>query len=204
MNADEPTSLLRGDALRRALMNVAPLERDGWVDRTLGLEPLETDSAELPPGGVPYLPAAVGSILRAIDELPIRGDDVFVDLGCGAGRTLALVQLLTKARVHGVEIQTALVGAAASLAGRLRLGSFSVERSDAANLTASAAEGTVFFLYCPFDIERVKRVLDQLEPIAARRAIRIACVDFELPPVAWLTARSSSGPELVFYESRLR
>jgi hypothetical protein len=41
--------------------------------------------------------------------------------------------------------------------------------------------GTVFFLYCPFGGDRLKRVLDELEAIARTRQTRVCCVG--MPPL---------------------
>src|SRR5262249_18543482 len=102
-------------AFRAALLGVPAGERDAWVDRVLGLDGLPDDGPALPAGGVPYLPCSVEVLLRMVDEASVGSGDVFVDVGAGPGRAIALVHLLTGAAAVGLEIQPALVSAAHDL-----------------------------------------------------------------------------------------
>lgn len=72
-----------------------------------------------PTAASPYLPCAVDAVLRVVEHAPVRASDVFVDVGSGAGRTAALVHLLTGAPVVGIEIQRGLALTARDLAARL-------------------------------------------------------------------------------------
>jgi len=186
---------------RAALAGVPASERDGWVDRAFGLDELPADGPSLPSGCVPYLPCPVDALLRLIEHAPVRAADVFVDVGSGAGRAAALVHLLTGARAVGLEIQPALVAAARALATRLRLPDVSFVEGDAAELAPALADGSVFFLYCPFSGDRLARFLACLEPIARARTIHICCVDLPLPPRDWLTLASAASPEVEIYRS---
>ncbi|MBZ0232250.1 MAG: methyltransferase domain-containing protein [Deltaproteobacteria bacterium] len=190
---------------REELLAVAPAAREAWVDRRFGLDGhdgLPDDGPALPAGCVPYLPSSVDVILRMIAEADVREADVFVDLGMGIGRTAALVHLLTGATVLGVEVQPALAAAARALAARLELARVSCLEGDAAELTHRVADGTVFYLYCPFGGERLARVLVALERVAARRPIRICCVDLPLPPCVWLVPDGPGDGDLAVYRSR--
>ena len=186
---------------RAALRGVPAGERDAWVDRVLGLDDLPPDGPALPAGGVPYLPCSVEVLLRVIDEAPVRPTDLFVDVGAGAGRALALVHLLTGAEAAGIEVQPQLVQAARALAARLGLSRVRCVQGDAAQLMPAMAMGTVFFFYCPFSGARLARVLDDLEPVARAREIRICCVDLPLPPRPWLARQPGPGGALEVYRS---
>lgn len=190
--------------LRRELSRVPPADRDAWLDRLLGLAAPAPDGPELPRGGVPYLPCAVDALLRAVDLARVGPDDVFVDVGSGLGRACALVRLVTGAEVLGLEIQPQLVVAARALVARLRLESCSFIEGDAVEPRAELALGSVFFLYCPFTGARLEKLVDQLEPIARTRPIRLCAVD--LPPLerAWLGLRAPASPDLSVYESLAR
>jgi SAM-dependent methyltransferase len=190
-------------AFRAALLGVPRGERDAWVDRVLGLDELPPDGPALPPGGVPYLPCAVETLLRIVDEAPVRATDVFVDIGAGPGRALALVHLLTGAGAIGLEIQPALVQIAHRLTARLGLVRVACIEGDAAVLAQFMVTGSVFFLYCPFSGARLERVLDALEPIARTRELRLCCVDLPLPPRAWLTREPGRDGALEIYRSTL-
>lgn len=191
----------RGAALRAALTDLPPLERDAWVDRALGLGPPPDDGPALPGGCVPYLPAPVDALLRLTEHAPVRASDVFVDVGAGAGRTAALVHLLTGAPVLGLEIQPQLVTAARELAARLDLPRVSFVEGDAPQLTAALAAGSVFFLYCPFSGDRLARLLANLEATARVREIVVGCLDLPLPPCRWLEPLPPRWPDLALHRS---
>ena len=195
--------LARGAALRAALGDIPPLERDAWVDRALGLAAPPDDGPALPGGCVPYLPCPVDALLRLTEQAQVRASDVFVDVGAGAGRAAALVHLLTGASVVGLEIQPELAAAARELAARLDLPRVSFVEGDAPRLPAALAAGSVFFLYCPFSGERLTRLLANLEPVARRRDIRVGCLDLPLPPCSWLEPVPPRWPDLDLYRSTL-
>ena len=192
-------------AFRAGLSQVAPLDRDAWIDETFGLGPPPDDGPELPPGCVPYLPCPVDAVLRTVDLAGIEPSDLLVDIGSGVGRAAAVVSLLAGARVLGVEVQPALVSAARALAARLQLQRVSFVEGDATTLPEPARAGSVFLLYCPFSGARLRKLMSELERVARTRVIRICCVDLPLPDLdsdlAWLTPISSPGGDLVIYRS---
>lgn len=188
-------------AFRDALDAVPSMDRDAWVDAVLGLDGVPDDGPTLPPGGVPYLPCAVGAISPVLEHACVQPSDVFVDLGSGVGRVSALVHLLTGASAIGVEIQPHLVAASRELIRRVGLERVSVVEGDAAELTPRLAIGTVFFLYCPFGGERLERVLDGLESLAQARPLRVCCVDLPLRERAWLTPVASAPGGVTVYRS---
>jgi SAM-dependent methyltransferase len=188
-------------AFRAALLAVPVGERDAWVDLVLGLDDLPADGPALPAGGVPYLPCPVDLLLRMVDEAPVRSTDVFVDVGAGPGRAIALVHLLTGAGAVGLEIQPELARAADALTARLGLSRVRCIEGDAAAVAAFMVIGSVFFLYCPFSGVRLAKVLDDLEPIARTRPLRVCCVHLPLPGRPWLTPVPGRGGELEIYSS---
>lgn len=188
---------------RAALTQVPPGERDAWVDRVLDLDGIPADGPELPRGCVPYLPCPVDALLRMVEQAGVKASDVFVDLGSGVGRAAALVHLLTGAAAIGIEVQPALVRAARDLATRLKALRFSPIEGDAARLAGLIGIGSIFFLYCPFSGARLENVLDDLEPIAHTREIRVCSVDLPLPPRPWLTLAAPPSDDLAVYRSTL-
>jgi SAM-dependent methyltransferase len=176
---------------RAALLRVPPDERDAWVDSILGLGDLPADGPDLPRGCVPYLPAPVDTLLRVVERAPVRPSDVFVDVGSGVGRAVALVHLLTGAPAVGLEIQAGLVRAARDLVKRLQLSRVSFIEGDGANLSGVVDTGSVFFLYCPFSGDRLARALAGLERIARTRAIRVCSLDAPLPACPWLALQEA-------------
>lgn len=188
-------------AFREALLRVPPADRDAWLDLVFGLDGIPDDGPALPRGCTPYLPCSVDALLRLVDDAEVQASDVFVDVGSGVGRAAALVHLLTGASAIGIEVQPELVLASRDLAARLRLSRFSQVLGDAADLAGSIAGGSVFFFYCPFGGDRLEKVVDDLEPIARTRQIRVGCVDLPLPPRPWLTLASAPSRDLTIYRS---
>jgi hypothetical protein len=187
---------------RAALLDVPPDARDAWFDRVLGLGTPPDDGPELPRGCVPYVPCSVDALIEVVDSAEVGPTDVFVDVGSGVGRAVALVHLLTGAAVIGIEIQSELVQAARDIA-RVVSSKISNVYGDAVELTGRIAIGSVFFLYCPFGGERLRQVLIDLEAIAQTRPIRVCCVDLPLPACAWLaTDPGASGSVTVHRSAR--
>jgi SAM-dependent methyltransferase len=190
-------------SFRAALLSVAPVERDAWLDRVFGLGELPDDEPVLPAGCVPYLPCPVDALLRVVEHTPVRASDLFVDIGSGMGRAGALVHLLTGASVIGLEIQPRLVAAARHLAARLRLSSVAYIEGDAAKLARFMTVGSIFFFYCPFSGDRLATLVTDLQEIARTRPIRISCVDVPMPSYSWLAPEPPVAPDLAVYRSTL-
>jgi hypothetical protein len=189
---------------RAALLRVPPRERDAWLDLVFGLGDLPGDGPDLPRGCVPYLPCSVDTLLRVVERAPVRSSDVFVDVGSGLGRAIALVHLLTGAPAIGLEIQADLVRATRHLMTRLQLSRVSCIEGDGAKLMGVVDAGSVFFLYCPFSGDRLAKALADLERIARTRTIRVCSVDLPLPACPWLTLQEAVPPgDLTIYRSRL-
>jgi hypothetical protein len=186
---------------RDALLSVEPLARDAWVDTFLGLRELPDDGDDLPRDCVPYLPCPVDAIVRVVDEAQIGARDVFVDLGAGVGRAMAVVHLLTGAATIGVEIQRDLARASRELAGRIGGSGMSVIEGDATELVSQLTEATVFFLYCPFGRARVETTIDRIAPLARERTLRICTVDLPLPARAWLAPIGPAAEGVVVYRT---
>ncbi len=188
------------DVFVEALRQVPADVRDAWVDDVFGLEGIAGDRS-LPRGCVGYLPCATSTVLRMIAELSVTEDDVFVDIGSGAGRVAALVHLVAGAGCVGLEIQPHLARVAERLRLRLGLTRVSTVVGDAVVTLRSLEVGTVFFLYCPFGAERIEETLLVLRGIACVRPIRICAVNVPVPPQPWLTSIETSGVDVELYAS---
>lgn len=189
--------------LRAALTSVPPIDRDAWLDVVFGLDEVPDDGPELPPGCVPYLPCPVDALLHVVDHTDVRSSDVFVDVGAGVARAVALVHVLTGAAAIAVEIQPALVRDARALMRRLRVDRVSIVEGDAPTLTGAMSTGTVFFLYCPFSGARLEALLDHLESIARARSIRVCCVGLAPLSRPWLALITEPANDVALYRSTL-
>ena len=189
------------DLMWSTLRDVPTEDRDAWLDVVLDTQELHDDEPDLPRGCVPYLPCPVSTVLDVIDRASVTPDDVFVDVGCGLGRTVFLAHLLTGAGCIGIEIQSALTQLAIGRAQWLNLTRTRFIHADAVDLIGFISVGTVFFLYCPFSGERLERLLDELEGIARTRQIRVCCVDMAPLQRPWLTRVESASAAFDLYYS---
>lgn len=188
----EAARTLRGPALREVLLRLQPHDRDPFVDAAFGFD-LDAPDLDLPRGAVPYLPAGVDEILALVQAVPMGRSDTFVDLGSGLGRVVVLVHLLTGVRAHGIELQPHLADLA-----RQRAAEFPAVSFTTGDASALPLEGTVFFLYAPFNGEMLERALARLR--AVPHPIVVATVGLELGHLSWLRPRSQATPTLALYE----
>jgi SAM-dependent methyltransferase len=184
-----------------ALAEVPPRDRDEWLDLVWDIDEIPADDPDLPRGCVPYLPCAVATVLSAVHRAAVTCDDIFVDVGAGAGRTALLAHLATGAGCIGLEIQPVLARTAQARADWLSLSRIRFLTGDAADMVRFIPLGTVFFLYCPFSGQRLRCFLDGLEDLARARRIRVCCVD--MPPLepVWLARIPSTSPRIDLYQS---
>jgi hypothetical protein len=190
---------LRRGALLARLLDVPFRDRDVWVDEVLGIDAPPPDEPGLPRGSVPYLPCGVDEIATMVREVPLSEDDELVDLGSGLGRVVLLGHLLSGARARGVEIQEHLVRGARACTAELALSAVSFEHANASEIDL---DGSVFFLYSPFNGPMLTRVLRRLREVARRRAIIVCAVGLELAGEPWLSPRKTSSVATILYDSR--
>lgn len=202
-------------ALRRSIAagQVSPEEFRSWLaalpeaawdsalDELLELDPFVPDASELPAGCVPYLAAPVRSLLRLTDVVALDDSKTFVDVGCGVGRAAMMVHLLSGATALGVDIQAHLVALGAAVTQRLSLSRVMFTCGDACD-PGALPMGDVYFMYCPFDAERVRRVLAILDERARARRIVVGCLQLRLPDCEWFEPVPSGCAELCVYRSR--
>jgi predicted RNA methylase len=181
------------------LLAVPALERDAWVNRRLGFPEPPSHDERLPKEGSPYFPAAVEEIVTMVQELPLRAEHAFVDLGSGLGRVVILAHLLSGARALGIEVQPNLVELSRARAAALALPQVSFVEADA---TEHPLDGDVFFLYAPAYGELRARLVKRLEAVAKRRAISVCSVAVDLRGESWLEPRRTSCETLTLYRSR--
>jgi hypothetical protein len=192
---------LRGAALHEMIGALPWTERDAWVDELLEIESHVRDVPDLPRGAVPYLPCGVDEILAMVSEVPLTPCDELVDLGAGLGRVAILGHLLSGARTLGIEIQPPLVESARACCAALGLDDVAFLQGDAAEMDL---DGSVFFLYSPFNGAMLARVIDRLRAVARLRGITVCTVGMELPDIRWLVQRAPSHASraLALYDAR--
>jgi Histone methylation protein DOT1 len=189
---------LRGSVFTKRLRTVPKEDRDEWIDEVLALDPIPPDDG-LPRGAVPYLPCGVAEIMAMIQEVQLRADDTFVDVGSGLGRVSILAHLFSGARAHGIEIQKHLAYRSMETARDLKLDAVTFEHGNAAE---TMPEATVYFFYSPCNGEMLQRVMERMHAVALKHPIRICTVDLRLPDVAWLVEKETPFSALYCYSSQ--
>lgn len=117
--------------------------------------------------GTPY--AAISDFLRALS--PTR-EDVFYDLGAGYGRPTLMAAMLTDARVVGIEIVPERVARAQEVAARLDLANVTYRLGSVVDPAIGLQEGTIFFLFNPFNEGTLQKALARLRGVAATKRAR--------------------------------
>jgi SAM-dependent methyltransferase len=171
---------LTADGLLSGLVSFAPATRDAELERLLGIS--DPGEHATPPGPelIGYFASGLAPIVRALLEVPVGEDDVFIDLGSGLGKVAALARLLSGARVRGIELQRRLIDRAPTLEG--------VEFVHADVREAPLGDGTVFFLYNPFTGSVLREVLARLHEVARRHALVVCALGLSLRE-PWLVPR---------------
>lgn len=139
--------------IRIALVRWGRIVRNGCIDLRFGL-----------PLGVTYLrdPRKSNSdyrVLRSVFVGQLHEDDVPVDVGCGAGRVLSYwLGTGFTGRVYGLEADPRLARSAVRRFGRWP--NVEIRQGDAVEHLPD--DGTLFFLFNPFDAETMERFAARL------------------------------------------
>lgn len=123
------------------------------------------------PDMVYYQPTPARITLDLITKARLSPRDVFYDLGSGLGQVVVLVHLLTGVKARGVEYEPAYCAYAQRCASDLGLSQVEFVNGDARE--ADLSEGTVFYMYTPFEGEMLEFVLRRLEGVSRSKAIRL-------------------------------
>jgi hypothetical protein len=114
-------------------------------------------------------PARIIFELTRLAEL--KPGDLFFDIGSGLGQVCILVNLISGAATKGIEYEPAYCHYAQTSAAQLNLSNVEFINKDARN--GDYAQGTVFFLYTPFEGHMLQDMLDILQKESQKRTITI-------------------------------
>ena len=146
-------------------------------------------------------------ILFRSDRVPITADDVLVDVGCGKGRVINhWLMCGHRNRMVGMEINEDI--ARLPRRGLRRYLNVSILTGDAIKLLP--ADGTIFYLWNPFDVKVMHRFKSRLMEVCGRRGNVIliyynceAIQVFEGGP-DWIIDRLDGEPGLAFPAAIIR
>lgn len=171
---------LTAEVLLSRLAALPPDQRDAELERLLGIEVHDDLSRSPGPELIGYHPSGLAPVSCALIEAAVGEEDLFIDLGAGVGKVVALARLLCGARARGIEVQRALVDLSPRVEG--------VELVHADVRHAPLEDGTVFFLYNPFTGAALRDVLARLHAVAQHHGIVVCALGVDLERT-WLQPR---------------
>jgi len=118
-----------------------------------------------------YQPTPARIILKLVAELHATTDDIFYDLGSGIGHVPILVNLLTGIKTKGVELEESYIRYSDECLKKLGLPNVEFIKADARH--ADYQDGTIFYMYTPFQGALLQQVLMKLEAESKQRPIRV-------------------------------
>jgi precorrin-6B methylase 2 len=135
------------------------------------IEGTPVETKERQPEMVFYQPTPARIVLELVEKASLKKEDVFYDMGSGLGQVSMLVNLLSGVRAKGVEFEPAYCDYARRCAKELNLSRVEFINADAREMDYS--DGTVFFMYTPFEGKLLQEVLEKLKGESQRRKIRV-------------------------------
>jgi hypothetical protein len=144
---------------------------DAFFSGLLLIEGTPVETKERQPEMVFYQPTPARIVLELIEKASLEKEDVFYDMGSGLGQVSMLVNLLSGVRAKGVEFEPAYCDYARRCAKELNLSRVEFINADAREMDYS--DGTVFFMYTPFEGKLLQEVLEKLKGESQRRKIRV-------------------------------
>lgn len=154
------------------------MRREDRLDRKIGgislAEVRESRFQEL--GAYPTMSADYGAIEMMFRDFPLDGNDVFVDVGCGFGRVISwlLIKKSPCKKYYGVELDPDVAAVAAK-----RFEAYPQVSILTGNvLDVLPQDGTVFWLYNPFDVCVLDAFLSKLESGRETKAYVMYLCDF--------------------------
>jgi histone methylation protein DOT1 len=170
---------------------------DVFINGLLLIQPVPIETKAREPEMVFYQPTPARIIFELIEKARLTQEDVFYDLGSGLGHVPILVNLLSGATAKGIEFEPAYCDYARVCAADLNLSYVEFINLDAR--IADYSEGTVFFMYTPFEGRVLQEVLEKLCGESRRRRIRLFTYGPCTPQVfrqSWLKCLDQNGDQL--------
>lgn len=138
-----------------------------------------------------YLQPTPGRIiLDLLEHVTLSETDTFYDFGSGLGHVSLIVSLLTHCRAVGIEYEPSYVTYANLCAQKLHCSQVTFINQDVRQ--ASFDDGTVFFMYTPFQGSIMRQVLDRLYKLSRTKPITLctygACTRI-IQMETWLTSQ---------------
>jgi hypothetical protein len=177
---------------------------DAFINGILAYNIVPEPTLSRAPEMVFYQQTPMRVILELMDLAQLEPDNVFFDIGSGLGQIGLLVNLISQATTYGIEYEPAYCNYAKVCASALNLLNVHFINMDARK--ADYSQGTVFFLYTPFEGSMLNDVLSILKTASPNRSIRIFTYgpcSSQLTRHSWLTCVNGDGSNIYkLYEFR--
>ncbi len=123
-----------------------------------------------------YSPTTYSKLKKMIIYLKLNREDVFIDLGCGAGRPVFLAGTQRLKKIVGIEINKELADIAKRNLKNLKLNNTPIEIINTDASAFDVKEGTIFFMFDPFGEKTFTKVIENIKNslVTNPRKIRIA------------------------------
>jgi len=144
---------------------------DIFINELFSIQIIPEPTKDKEPEMVFYQKTPARIIFEMLGVAKIKPDDVFFDVGSGLGQVVILVNMITGVSANGIEYEPAYCEYAKQSASELNLSNVSFINEDARNMDYS--EGTVFFLYTPFEGKMLQEVMRLLQKVAQKKGIRV-------------------------------
>ncbi len=138
---------------------------DGSIERALGIDCRAvavpqpkghfSDAGEYEPCDYPFL-------IRCLNVLELRPDDVVFDIGCGMGRALCLLARRRIARCVGIELCADLAAKARANLQSLRGAQSPAEVQIVDAAFADYTDATAFYLFNPFGDDTMRAMIERI------------------------------------------
>jgi SAM-dependent methyltransferase len=150
--------------------------RNAWGDRRLGISSRGTATTEKP-GGVFYASVAYDQTRDVLRRLDLRPDDVFIDIGSGKGRVVALAAQQPVRSVIGIEYEPALVAIAEENVRRLKSAKAPIQIVQGAAESFDYQDVSAAYCFNAIEADILDHILAKIEADRAPRPFRIAFVE---------------------------
>ena len=170
---------------------------DAFINGLLLVQPVPIETKTREPEMVCYQPTPARIIYELAEIAHLGQEDLFYDLGSGLGQVPILVNLISGATARGIEFEPVYCNYASLCAADLNLSFVEFINLDARQ--ADYSEGTVFFMYTPFEGRVLQEVLEKLGRESSRRRIRLFTYGPCTPQVSqqsWLKRADKNGDHL--------
>jgi Histone methylation protein DOT1 len=167
---------------------------DLFINGLLSNESIPQTILEMKPEMVSYQKTPARITLQMVELAAFKQEDAFFDIGSGLGQVAILVNLISGVKTRGIEYEPAYCNYARNSISALNLSNIEFVNLDARD--ADYSEGTIFYLYSPFEGTMLQDIWRILHRESGKRRITL----FTYGPCSiyagregWLTCLNGPG-----------